>query len=71
MESVNWGTVKLAPAKSMIQLGNCVQRLIATLVDNYIHNTLQGETMQWLTFLVLVHSKIEIFFLLKEILPPI
>ena len=35
MESVNSATVKMAPAESMIQLVNSVQRLIALLVDNY------------------------------------
>ena len=35
MESVNSATVKQAPAESMVQLGNCVQRLIALLADNY------------------------------------
>ena len=35
LESVNSATEKLAPAESMIQLGNCVQRLIALLADNY------------------------------------
>ena len=35
MESVNSATVKQAPAESMVQLGHCVQRLIATLADNY------------------------------------
>lgn len=34
MESVNSATVKQAPAESMVQLGNCVQRLIALLADN-------------------------------------
>jgi len=34
-ESVNSATVKQAPAESMIQLGQCVQRLIALLADNY------------------------------------
>ena len=35
MESVNSATVKMAPAESMIQLGQCVQRLITLLADNY------------------------------------
>lgn len=35
LESVNSATVKLAPAESMIQLGNCIQRLVALLADNY------------------------------------
>jgi hypothetical protein len=35
MESVNSATVKQAPAESMVQLGNCVQRIIALLADNY------------------------------------
>lgn len=35
MESVNSATVQQAPAESMIQLGQCVQRLIAFLADNY------------------------------------
>jgi hypothetical protein len=35
MESVNSATVKQALAESMVQLGNCVQRLIALLADNY------------------------------------
>jgi hypothetical protein len=35
MESVNSATVKQAPAESMVQLGNCVQCLIALLADNY------------------------------------
>ena len=35
MESANSATVKQAPAESMVQLGNCVQRIIALLADNY------------------------------------
>ena len=35
LDSVNSATVQQAPAESMIQLGKCVQRLIATLADNY------------------------------------
>ena len=35
LPSVNDATVKLAPAESMVQLGQCVQRLIALLADNY------------------------------------
>jgi len=35
MESVNSATVKQAPAESMVQLGYCVQRLVALLADNY------------------------------------
>ena len=35
LESVNSATVKQAPAESMIQLGNCIKRLVATLADNY------------------------------------
>ena len=38
MDSVNSATVKQAPAESMIQLGQCVQRLIALLADNYDPN---------------------------------
>jgi len=34
MESVNSATVKQAPAESMVQLGNCVQRMISLLADN-------------------------------------
>ena len=35
LESVNSATVKQAPAEAMVQLGNCVKRLVATLADNY------------------------------------
>ena len=35
LESVNSATTMQAPAESMIQLGNCVTRLIAMLADNY------------------------------------
>ena len=35
MESVNSATVKQAPAEAMVQLGHCIQRLIATLADNF------------------------------------
>ena len=35
MPSVNSGTTKQAPAESMIQLGMCIQRLVALLADNY------------------------------------
>ena len=35
MQSVNSATVKQAPAESMVQLGQCVQRIIALLADNY------------------------------------
>jgi len=35
MESGNTATVKQAPAESMVQLGNCVQQIIALLADNY------------------------------------
>ena len=35
MESVNLATVKQAPAESMVQTGECFQRLIAFLADNY------------------------------------
>ena len=35
MESVNSATVKQAPAESMVQLGNCVQRMIVLLADKY------------------------------------
>ena len=39
MQSVNSEKVKRAPEESMIQLGQCVQRLIATLADNYDKST--------------------------------
>ena len=35
MQSVNSAAVKQAPAESMVQLGQCVQRIIALLADNY------------------------------------
>ena len=35
MESVNSATKMQAPAESMVQLGNCVTRLIKMLADNY------------------------------------
>ena len=35
LESVNSATVKQAPAEAMVQLGNCIRRLVATLADNY------------------------------------
>ena len=35
LPSVNSATTMLAPAESMVQLGQCVQRLIALLADNY------------------------------------
>ena len=35
MQSVNSATVKQAPAESMVQLSQCVQRIIALLADNY------------------------------------
>ena len=35
LESVNSSTVKQAPAEAMVQLGQCIQRLIATIADNY------------------------------------
>ena len=35
MPSVNSETTKQAPAESMIQLGLCIQRLVATLADNF------------------------------------
>ena len=34
LPSVNSATTKLAPAESMVQLGNCMKRLIALLADN-------------------------------------
>ena len=39
MKSVNSETVKQSPAEAMIHLVWCVQRLIATLADNYDKNT--------------------------------
>ena len=38
LPSVNSGTVKQAPAESMIQLGLCMQRIVATLADNFDPN---------------------------------
>ena len=38
MESVNSTTVKQAPAEAMIQLGNYIKHLVATLADNYDTN---------------------------------
>lgn len=38
IESVSSATIKMAPAESMIQLGQCVQCLITLLVDNYDPN---------------------------------
>ncbi len=35
MPSVNSASVRQAPAESMVQLGQCIQRLVATLADNY------------------------------------
>ena len=35
LPSVNSGTVKLAPEQAMIQLGNCMKRLVSTMADNY------------------------------------
>ena len=34
MPSVNSGTTKMAPAESMVQLGQCLNRIIAMLADN-------------------------------------
>ena len=39
MQSVNSSMIKQAPEEVMIQLGQCVQRLIATLAENYDENT--------------------------------
>ena len=36
---MNSATVKQAPAEAMIQLGYCVQQIIATLVYNYYEKT--------------------------------
>ena len=38
LESVNSATNKLAPAEAMVQLGNCVQQLVATMAENYDPN---------------------------------
>ena len=39
MQSVNSATIKQASAESMlVQLGQCVQRIIALLADNYDPN---------------------------------
>ena len=35
LESVNSATVKQAPAEAMVQLGNCIKRLVATLAENF------------------------------------
>ena len=39
MQSVNLATVEQAPSESIIHLGQCVQLIVATLVDNYEENT--------------------------------
>ena len=39
MQSLNLEMVKHAPPQEIIQLGQCVQRLIATLAENYDKNT--------------------------------
>ena len=39
MQSLKLSTVKQAPAYSIIQLGQCAQRQIVTLADNYDKNT--------------------------------
>ncbi len=38
MQSVNSATVKQAPAESMVQLGNCIQRIVDILARNYDPN---------------------------------
>ena len=38
IQSVNSATVKQAPSEEMIHMGQCVQRLIATLLGNYDKN---------------------------------
>ena len=35
MQSVNSDTKRMAPAESMVQLGYCLQRIVAMLADNY------------------------------------
>ena len=34
LPSVNSGTVKLAPEEAMVQLGNCMKRIVSTMADN-------------------------------------
>ena len=39
MQPVNLATVLQAPEESMIHLGQCIHRLISTLLDNYNEKT--------------------------------